>query len=436
MGSTTDTSLTNMIQDAILKLCTHNITFTKSLEIDGIICVSPGEAQPDIVVKMHRTILKPQTKPDPPVKSWDETYNTNPNPHPFTTGYTLPQVSYPQGDQRMSYATAIPDKSRTYVRNTNTGSPRNRRTHITHTAATHEQPEVEFATHDPTQENLSTPGETIPVATQMTPVGLAETSAQGPEDSQCSRSEQEEQQTSLTSKNPDNKRKVESETFSNDDPPDKQAKIEIKEEPITIEVNDEDDDINDGDMNTGDWMQDNTLDSLDNTAEQNGNTQQQMQGTDPNSGQGPYIKVILCSDCGKQYKTKTALLTHMASIHKQGKHPCKYQGCDMVYSTKWKVDQHSRRHIGVKQFHCNKCGRKASSKQILKRHLCTMQNKDVLPKFACHYDDCSSKFKRKSELTYHVNVVHLDIRITCKNCGQHFKWRTNLQKHKKSGCGK
>ena len=46
------------IQDAILKLCTQNVMFSKSLEIDGIVCISP-EGDRDIIVKMHRTIVKP-----------------------------------------------------------------------------------------------------------------------------------------------------------------------------------------------------------------------------------------------------------------------------------------------------------------------------------------------------------------------------------------
>ncbi|CAH1777111.1 unnamed protein product [Owenia fusiformis] len=58
MVSSTDV-LTQLIQDAVLKLCTQNIVFNTSLEIDGIICVSPGEKEREIVVKMHRTIMKP-----------------------------------------------------------------------------------------------------------------------------------------------------------------------------------------------------------------------------------------------------------------------------------------------------------------------------------------------------------------------------------------
>ncbi|CAH1777134.1 unnamed protein product [Owenia fusiformis] len=51
--------LTKSLQDAILRLCTQHLNFKSTLEIDGIICISPGESTSDIVIKMHRTVLKP-----------------------------------------------------------------------------------------------------------------------------------------------------------------------------------------------------------------------------------------------------------------------------------------------------------------------------------------------------------------------------------------
>ncbi|CAH1778188.1 unnamed protein product [Owenia fusiformis] len=51
--------LTQLIQDAVLNLCTQHVSFGKVLEIDGIIVVSPGDKNfREVVVKMHRTILK------------------------------------------------------------------------------------------------------------------------------------------------------------------------------------------------------------------------------------------------------------------------------------------------------------------------------------------------------------------------------------------
>ncbi|CAH1776635.1 unnamed protein product [Owenia fusiformis] len=76
--------LTSLIQDAILKLCTQHVTFDASLEIDGIICITPGQDAKEIVVKMHRTIMKPVTQPDQYAPEMD----TNPSTPSSTSSAT------------------------------------------------------------------------------------------------------------------------------------------------------------------------------------------------------------------------------------------------------------------------------------------------------------------------------------------------------------
>ncbi|CAH1778278.1 unnamed protein product, partial [Owenia fusiformis] len=44
------------------KLCSQRVKFERALEIDGIICVNAGNDSPEIVVKMHRTVVKPEHK--------------------------------------------------------------------------------------------------------------------------------------------------------------------------------------------------------------------------------------------------------------------------------------------------------------------------------------------------------------------------------------
>ncbi|CAH1776353.1 unnamed protein product, partial [Owenia fusiformis] len=67
--------LTQMIQDSVLKLCTQHMIFDHSLEIDGIICISPGDESKELVVKMHRTIMKPTSQEEQlhnPSTSWQD----------------------------------------------------------------------------------------------------------------------------------------------------------------------------------------------------------------------------------------------------------------------------------------------------------------------------------------------------------------------------
>ncbi|CAH1778445.1 unnamed protein product [Owenia fusiformis] len=69
MGST-NFVLSKMIQDSVLKMCAENMEFSQSLEIDGIICVSNGSIQNDVVIKMHRTVVKP-AQPPASIASWE-----------------------------------------------------------------------------------------------------------------------------------------------------------------------------------------------------------------------------------------------------------------------------------------------------------------------------------------------------------------------------
>ncbi|CAH1777318.1 unnamed protein product [Owenia fusiformis] len=60
MGSTENIPLIKDIQDSVLKLCLERLKSDRTIEIDGIICISHGKQENNIVVKMHRTILKPK----------------------------------------------------------------------------------------------------------------------------------------------------------------------------------------------------------------------------------------------------------------------------------------------------------------------------------------------------------------------------------------
>ncbi|CAH1777902.1 unnamed protein product, partial [Owenia fusiformis] len=72
MGST-KLMLTKLIQDSVLKLCTQNLTFSATLEIDGIICINTGPQDDEIVVKMHRTIVNQQNDRTPLMDQWENT---------------------------------------------------------------------------------------------------------------------------------------------------------------------------------------------------------------------------------------------------------------------------------------------------------------------------------------------------------------------------
>ncbi|CAH1776975.1 unnamed protein product, partial [Owenia fusiformis] len=198
--------LTSMIQDAILKLCTQNMTFAKSLEIDGIICVSQGEQLPEIVVKMHRTIVKPPVNREQPVVSNSWTYADN-----TFQGNMYPQVNTltPQTTQK-DFTDQTPAPNTSYSSTPGIAENLN----MTPSTSRHDTPETQLLTYE----------HTLPEATQVTPGGNVA-----------------KEVTNIKVEASTNKRPSITQYAVEDPPPKKQLKQEIKEEPITLDLDDEDD---------------------------------------------------------------------------------------------------------------------------------------------------------------------------------------------------
>ncbi|CAH1777357.1 unnamed protein product, partial [Owenia fusiformis] len=266
MGSSTAV-LTQLIQDAVLKLCTQNVVFTKSLEIDGIICVSPGDEAKEIVVKMHRTIMKPEPEPQQIPQSWSSpqlAVNNNqmmdyyPHTGPGNQSAPAYQETFPGGHRRPPPTTP----------------QRNRNTSIRDNSARHHDspkppPVSYYSPHEPPS---------TPIATQKTPGGPLSTSATDSvkvkdepdipssiksikrslsnDETQDSQEEIATKQAKLTPETP-------SATEQNTD------NVNVKqeqEEPITIELDDDEEEDGGGgydeDSTAGaSWMGDDTLDT-------------------------------------------------------------------------------------------------------------------------------------------------------------------------------
>jgi len=47
-------TLTELVQTALIKLCSENIPFEGHLELDGLVCISNGDVSRQIVVKIHK----------------------------------------------------------------------------------------------------------------------------------------------------------------------------------------------------------------------------------------------------------------------------------------------------------------------------------------------------------------------------------------------
>ncbi|CAH1778383.1 unnamed protein product, partial [Owenia fusiformis] len=234
MGST-NAMLAQLIQDAVLKLCTQNVVFNRSLEIDGIICVSPGDEAKEIVVKMHRTIMKPMIS--------QETPETTTN---WSTENEQSSAYYPSNEAIESFPETLPQRP---LHSTPTQRKRqmNNRDNV-HRSATTTHPASPYVYNSRTEINPP-----VPTATQVTPGGVVvategltikEEPPSSPKRIKRSLSEDTQQDTPghSTEKQP----KLDQTPGANDNQNMDNINIkQEKEEPITIELGDDDDEEED-----------------------------------------------------------------------------------------------------------------------------------------------------------------------------------------------
>lgn len=113
------------------------------------------------------------------------------------------------------------------------------------------------------------------------------------------------------------------------------------------------------------------------------------------------LKKYLCEICGSSYSSNTAYF-----IHKQN-------------------------HKDIK-FECHLCGKKASRKSIIKKHLLTQHIQQTIPSLKCLI--CNKNFHTKYSLVAHSRV-HQYPRYTCDICDKKFKQSSTLKSHLKIHSG-
>lgn len=128
-----------------------------------------------------------------------------------------------------------------------------------------------------------------------------------------------------------------------------------------------------------------------------------------------------CEICEKLFDTFSHLSDHRSKVHKV-KHACQY--CQKTFKEKSKLQRHLNSvHNTDRPFKCNLCGNLFKSLDVLKIHRSTHTKL-----FECV--KCGKKFRSKTDLSLHVNVVHLGIKDhMCERCGEKFLSGTRLRYH-------
>lgn len=146
----------------------------------------------------------------------------------------------------------------------------------------------------------------------------------------------------------------------------------------------------------------------------------------------PSIKFVTCEQCGKQMQSGSIYL-HRLLHGGDLKFHC--DKCGRRFSTKYKVQDHLQRHIPIKfrprNFPCEICGCFYLSAHDVRVHQRNLHVAEVIVEqsFECH---CGKTFTKLGGLLRHKKLHDPEYRRSCPHCSKTFSGTTGLKSHLKS----
>ena len=137
----------------------------------------------------------------------------------------------------------------------------------------------------------------------------------------------------------------------------------------------------------------------------------------------PKDRSYKCQVCGKSKRSMESLNEH----HRRNHDPQMCGVCGKMFDLATTLSHHMYSHYKSKHY-CDKCDFHCFFKSELETHKIVHRDQ---PSFRCMYPKCGRWFKRKGELSVHVET-HKKIWYDCKKCDFSTKLRKYLKEHEKS----
>ena len=143
------------------------------------------------------------------------------------------------------------------------------------------------------------------------------------------------------------------------------------------------------------------------------------------------IEDCICKICGKTYKSKYLLRSHVRTMHEKPKSSLKCDLCEKVFTSKSGLYDHKRvTHEGFR-YECKMCDQKFMTSNTLVKH-----NRIIHEGILHQCERCGKVLTTEKGLQDHVLAIHENIReFQCDRCGKYEVSPLRLRIHKQQAHG-